>query len=105
MAKKGKQFSQLVSALQPDSMCFAYAKLNIGDDVTRKDKFILIVWVGSEISAVKKGRMMGPRATIDEIFSQRAKVVEASEPEELDKAALISDLIKAGGADYGSSTS
>ena len=94
LSKKGKDYAKLVELLGPDDMSFAYAKLNIGDEVTRKDKFILIVWVGSGISAVKKGRMMVPRATIDEIFSQRAKVLEASEPEDLDKAAIISDLVK-----------
>ena len=103
--KKGKEYDELFQFLGEDDMGFVYAKIITGDEVSRRDKFVLITWVGPNVSAVKKGKMLLPRSEIDQIFDQRAKVIEATDLSELDYGKVSEILVKAGGADYGSSTS
>lgn len=105
LARKGKEYHELMQYLLDTDMAFAYVKIIMGDDVSKRDKFVLISWVGSEVSSVKKGRMLVPRNEIDTIFDQRAKVIEASDVSELAIENVKELLVKAGGADYGTSTS
>ena len=104
-SKKGRDYEELLGNLGPEDMAFAYAKIVMGDEVSRREKFILISWVGSQVSAVKRARMMVSRCEVDQLFDQRAKVVEASDLSELALSVIKQSLVKAGGADYGSSTS
>jgi len=105
LTRKGKEFEELFEYLGGKDMIFVYAKIITGDEVSRRDKFVLITWVGPEVSAVKKGKMLLPRAEIDQIFEQRAKVIEATDLSELEYGKVSEILVKAAGADYGSSTS
>ena len=105
LARKGKEYSELMQYLLDADMSFAYVKIIMGDEVSRREKFVLISWVGSQVSSVKRGRMMVPRNEIDTIFDQRAKVIEPSDVSDLDIAKVKEVLVKAGGADYGASTS
>ena len=105
LARKGKEYEELFEYLGESDMSFAYVKIITGDEVSRREKFVLITWVGPQVSPVKKGKMLLPRAEIDKIFEQRAKVIEAVDLSELDYKKVTEILVKAGGADYGSSTS
>ena len=105
LARKGKEYEELFQYLGDDDMCFVYIKIITGDEVSRREKFVVITWAGPGISAVKKGKMLLPRSEIDKIFEQRAKVIEATDLLELDYEKVKEILVKSGGADYGSSTS
>lgn len=105
LTHKGKEYEEIFQHLGDHDMVFIYAKIITGDEVSRRDKFVLITWVGPGVSAVKKGKMLLPRAEIDRIFEQRAKVIEATDLAELDYDKVTDILVKAGGADYGKSTS
>lgn len=105
LSRKGKDYDELFTHLGPEDMAFAYAKIITGDEVSKREKFVLICWAGSDVSNVKRGKMMTLRSEIDKIFDQRAKAIEASDHSDLELSKVKEALIKAGGADYGTSTS
>ena len=102
---QGDDYENMLPLFKSDELMFGYAKVVVGDDMSKREKFVMICWSGGDVGLVKRGKMITLRAEVDEIFTQRAKVIEASDVAELTLETVKDLLIKSCGAAYGSSTS
>ncbi|KAJ8302625.1 hypothetical protein KUTeg_019021 [Tegillarca granosa] len=72
-----------------------------GDELSRRSKFALIAWIGQNVSAIKKARMSTDKAFVKEVIRNFAVELQFNELEELDEDSIKTEVMKAGGANYG----
>ena len=80
---QGDDYENMLPLFKSDELMFGYAKIVTGDDMSKREKFVMICWSGADVGLVKRGKMITLRAEVDEIFTQRAKVIEASDVADL----------------------
>ncbi|XP_042221748.1 coactosin-like protein isoform X2 [Homarus americanus] len=101
LAAKGETFDDFKSQFEDDERAFAYIRLQTGDEMSKRSKFLLVTWVGTEVSPIKKAKMSTDKALVKEILSNFAVELTLESSNELDHEAFLQELRKAGGANYG----
>ncbi|KAG7176837.1 Coactosin-like protein-like [Homarus americanus] len=80
---------------------YLYEFPQTGDEMSKRSKFLLVTWVGTEVSPIKKAKMSTDKALVKEILSNFAVELTLESSNELDHEAFLQELRKAGGANYG----
>lgn len=98
---KGSEFSEFRSNFADDERAFGFLRVTTGDELSRRSKFALIAWIGQNVSAIKKARMSTDKAFVKEVIRNFAVELQFNELEELDEDSIKTEVMKAGGANYG----
>jgi len=101
VSAKGEDFEEFKSQFGDDERAFAYIRLQTGDEMSKRSKFLLVTWVGTEVSPIKKAKMSTDKALVKEILANFAVELTLESATELDHEAFLNELVKAGGANYG----
>ncbi|XP_071551673.1 coactosin-like protein isoform X2 [Panulirus ornatus] len=101
VAAKGQTFDDFKAQFDEDERAFAYLRLQTGDEMSKRSKFLLVTWVGTGVSPIKKAKMSTDKALVKEILSNFAVELTLESATELDHEAFLQELRKAGGANYG----
>lgn len=101
VAAKGESFDDFKAQFGEDERAFAYIRLQTGDEMSKRSKFLLVTWVGLGVSPIKKAKMSTDKALVKEILANFAVELTLESLSELDVEAFRQELIKAGGANYG----
>jgi hypothetical protein len=95
---------------------YGFVRIETGDELSKRAKFALITWVGSSINAVKRAQVSTDKAFVKEVikvglldFSDQplnvpknyAKEILADQLEEIQYEHVKTEVIKCGGANYG----
>lgn len=101
VAGKGQTFDDFKAQFGDDDRAFAYIRLQTGDEMSKRSKFLMVTWVGTGVSPIKKAKMSTDKALVKEILANFSVELTLESTHELDHDAFLVELIKAGGANYG----
>jgi len=101
VAGKGKAFDDFKALFADDERAFAYLRIQTGDEMSKRSKFLMLTFVGHEVSPIKKAKMSTDKALVKEILANFAVELTLEATHEVDEDAFIQELVKAGGANYG----
>jgi len=97
----GEEFSQFKSQFGPDDRGFGYIKIQTGDEMSKRSRFVLVTWVGGNVSVMKKAKMSTDRLLVKEIIQNLSVELQLENAHELSLDHLKAEVDKAGGARYG----
>ncbi|XP_037085745.1 coactosin-like protein isoform X2 [Pollicipes pollicipes] len=80
---------------------FGYLRINTGDEMSRRTKFVLLIWLGPDVSVLKRARMSTDRAVVKSIIQNFSVEIMLESRGELDLEYIRSRVEKAGGSVYG----
>ncbi|MPC29877.1 Coactosin-like protein [Portunus trituberculatus] len=69
VAAKGESFDDFKAQFGEDERAFAYIRLQTGDEMSKRSKFLLVTWVGLGVSPIKKAKMSTDKALVKEILA------------------------------------
>jgi len=83
---------------------YGFLRVTSGDELSRRAKFVFISWVPSDTKVMRKAKISVHKAFVKEVVQDFACEFTAEHPEELAAEVIMSGVRRAGGADYGSSS-
>merc|ERR1712080_404369 len=96
--------SEFFSHVKDQRGGFGFCRVETGDEESRRAKFFLLAWVpesgANKLPIMVKGNMSVHKASFKEIFRDFNSEFTFSTAEELDSDAVMTSIIKAGGANY-----
>jgi len=97
----GESFEDLKSTLDDDNRAFAFLRVQTGDEMSKRMKFVLITWVGANVTAMKKAKMSTEKAFVKKIWPNFAVEMNFDDIREVNEDAIRKEVMRAGGANYG----
>ncbi|KAL4072493.1 hypothetical protein V8B97DRAFT_1917265 [Scleroderma yunnanense] len=93
--------SELREALKDSNASYAYARIKYSNDKeSQREKFILVVWIGSGCKIMRKAKISVHTANVKEVLRVYSIEVAAREKDDLEEDPIVVRLRKAGGASY-----
>lgn len=100
----GTGFENFKEHFTDDDRVFGYLRITTGDEMSRRQKFVLITWAGCNVSPVKKARLSTDKSSVKEVIQTYATELFLEEHSELTEEFIRAQVKKAGGANYGDGT-
>jgi len=97
----GEDFADFKSHFGPEERGFGYIKIQTGDEMSKRSRFVLMTWVGSGVSVMKKAKMSTDKLLVKEIVQNLSVELQLESVHELNLDHLKTEVDKAGGARYG----
>lgn len=97
----GSEYDEFLARLDDDERIFGYVRLLTGDELSKRAKFAFITWAGRGVSTLKKAKMSVEKGVVKNIIRSFAIEILAEEPSEVSRDTVMTALVKAGGANYG----
>jgi hypothetical protein len=94
--------SELADQFNDNEAAFAFLRVTTGDEESKRAKFVLVSWCGEQVGSLARANMSVHKASVKEICRDFALERHYTDKGEVDAAALLVDVTKAGGAAYGS---
>lgn len=88
-----------------DEKAFGYLRVITGDELSARAKFVLICWCGNKVKPLAKARFSTDKAFIKKVVRGFAVEIHATDESDIGEDEIVALVKKAGGANYGSSTS
>jgi len=98
---KGSQFNEFKSQFGADDRGFGYIKIMTGDEMSKRSKFVMVTWVGPNVSVMKKAKMSTDKALMKDIIQNLSVELQCENANELNEDKFKAEVDKAGGAKYG----
>jgi len=95
----------MVSQFRSGIPAFGFLRVTSGDEMSRRAKFVFISWVPSDTKVMRKAKISVHKAFVKEVVVDFACEFTAEHMDELTPEVIMSGVRRAGGADYGSSSS
>lgn len=97
----GANYDEFLSLLTDDARIYGYIRVECGDEMSRRAKFAFITWIGSAVSALKKAKVSTDKAFVKQICNNFSVEIFESDITQLQEDKLVTEITKAGGANYG----
>jgi len=100
----GSDFDEFASKFNDDERLFGYLRVTTGEEPnfkSKRAKFVLITWIGANVSALKRAKVSTDKATVKSVFQNFAIEIQTSDRHDLKEDHIRSAVVKAGGANYG----
>ncbi|XP_023705661.1 coactosin-like protein [Cryptotermes secundus] len=95
---KGTQFEKFREQFADDERAFGYIRLQMGDEMSKRQKFLFLTWVGPSVGVIKRAKM----STICLwLMSNFAVELQLENVNEFEIDHFREQLLRAGGANYG----
>ncbi|KAG7300628.1 hypothetical protein JYU34_014923 [Plutella xylostella] len=98
---RGSDFTEFRTHFDDGERAFGYLRLQMGDEMSKRKKFIFMTWVGPAVSVINRAKMSTDKAIIKDIISNFAVELQLESQAEIDIDQFKDALIRAGGANYG----
>jgi len=98
---KGKEFDDFKKNFAADERGFGYIKVQTGDELSKRSKFVFCTWVGPNVSVMKKAKMSTDKALLKDIIQNISVELQPEDVSEVSVDAFTTACVKAGGANYG----
>jgi len=93
--------AELREVLEDSKASFAYVRVAYSNDKeSTREKFILVVWIGSHCKVMRKAKISVHSADVKGVLRVFSIEVAAREKDDLNEDPIIGRLRKAGGASY-----
>lgn len=97
----GEDFDELKSKFGEDERVYAFLRVQTGDEMSKRMKFALLIWVGPKVSPMKKAKMSTEKAFVKQVILNFAVELLFDDLHEVREDKIREELIRAGGANYG----
>jgi cofilin/tropomyosin-type actin-binding protein len=84
-----------------DEIKFAFYAVTTGDEESVRTKFVFISWVGENTKPLKRAKVSVHKGEVKRVVRDFALEIHATDDSDLDAEAIIAQVRKAGGANYG----
>lgn len=101
LESKGIDFEELKSKFGDGDRAYAFVRIETGDELSKRKKFALIVWVGPNTGALKKAKMSTEKAFVKQVFLNFATEMMFDDINDVTYEAIREETMRAGGANYG----
>ncbi|XP_034826350.1 coactosin-like protein isoform X1 [Maniola hyperantus] len=98
---RGSDFTEFRTQFADDERAFGYIRLQMGDEMSKRKKFMFVTWVGPNVSVINRAKMSTDKAIIKDIISNFAVELQLESQSEIDIDQFKDTLNRAGGANYG----
>ncbi|XP_025115411.1 coactosin-like protein [Pomacea canaliculata] len=101
LAGKGEDYDDLRNSLGENDRAFAFVRITMGDELSKRAKFALITWAGSNVGGIKRAKMSTAKIVVKQVIKSFAAEINATDHAEVTLDVVKDVLLKAGGANYG----
>ncbi|XP_014367338.1 coactosin-like protein isoform X2 [Papilio machaon] len=98
---RGSDFTEFRKQFADDERAFGYLRLQMGDEMSKRRKFMFVAWVGPNVSVINRAKMSTDKAIVKDIISNFAVELQLESQAEIDIDQFKDALNRAGGANYG----
>ncbi|XP_059484923.1 coactosin-like protein [Neocloeon triangulifer] len=98
---RGEGFEDFRAQFHDDERAFGYLRLQMGDEMSKRKKFLFITWIGPAVGVMKRAKMSTDKAKMKEILANFAVELQLESSAEFEVDFFMDQLVKAGGANYG----
>jgi len=100
-AGKGDVFDKFKEHFGENERAFGYIRLQTGDEMSKRQKFLFVTWVGPAVSVIQRAKMSTDKSMIKDIIKNFAVELQLETLMDFDLMHFTEALNKAGGANYG----
>ncbi|XP_067006100.1 coactosin-like protein [Anabrus simplex] len=97
----GQDFNSFRLQFADDERAFGYIRLQTGDEMSKRQKFLFVTWVGPAVGVIKRAKMSTDKAIVKDIIANFAVELQLESQSEFDLGYFREQLARAGGANYG----
>jgi len=97
----GKEFADFKNHFENDDRGFGYIRIKTGDEMSKRAKFVLVTWVGQNVSVMKKAKMSTDKALMKDIIQNMSVELQLENHGEFSADHFKMQVDKASGARYG----
>ncbi|XP_066245135.1 uncharacterized protein [Euwallacea similis] len=97
----GTDFGEFRTQFGDDERAFGYIRVQTGDELSKRAKFLLVTWVGPQVSVLKRAKMSTDKALIKDILSNFAVELQTENIGDINLPNFEAVLDRAAGAHYG----
>ena len=97
----GKGFEEFSSSFGDGDRAFGFIRINTGDELSKRAKFVLVTWQGPGVSMIKKAKMSVDKTLIKECILNYSVEIQLDNDAEFTFDYFKQTVDKAGGANYG----
>jgi len=97
----GMEFKDFKASFANDDRGFGYIRINTGDELSKRAKFVFVTWVGPSVSVMKKAKMSTDKALMKDIIQNMSVELQFENHAEFSHDHFKSQVDKAAGARYG----
>ncbi|PSN48820.1 Coactosin-like protein [Blattella germanica] len=98
---KGTQFEKFREQFGEDERAFGYIRIQMGDEMSKRQKFLFLTWVGPSVGVIKRAKMSTDKAMVKDVVVNFAVELQLENLNEFEIDNFRDQLIRAGGANYG----
>ncbi|KAI8034579.1 coactosin-like protein [Drosophila gunungcola] len=98
---RGQCFEEFRQQFGDSERAFGYIRIQMGDEMSKRKKFIFLTWIGQEVGVIQRAKMSTDKALIKDVLNNFAVELQAGVEAELDIELFREALNRAGGANYG----
>ncbi|PZC76736.1 hypothetical protein B5X24_HaOG204180 [Helicoverpa armigera] len=70
---RGSDFTEFRTQFSDDDRAFGYLRLQMGDEMSKRKKFLFVTWVGPNVSVINRAKMSTDKAIIKDIISVKVR--------------------------------
>lgn len=97
----GESYEELLQQLGDEDRAFAFVRLILGDELSKRAKFAFITWTGPQVNGLKRAKISPDKTQVKRIITSFAAEITADNKGEVELNVVRELLLKAGGANYG----
>jgi len=101
----GVGFEGFRNCFNDDERAFGYIRIQMGDEISKRQKFIFVTWVGPNVAVLRRAKMSIDKAMVKGIVKSFAVELQLETLAEVDAEYFRDQLSRAGGANYGTGVS
>ncbi|XP_054917858.1 coactosin-like protein isoform X1 [Dermacentor andersoni] len=101
---RGEDFETLKKKLTEHDRAFIYLRIQAGDEMSKRSKFVFITWLSETVGVLQRARISSDKAAVKEIIKNFAVELQVGDPGELTEDHIKNTVSKAGGTDYGTAS-
>ncbi|KAM4614461.1 coactosin-like protein [Discoglossus pictus] len=101
---QGSDYEEFQRTCTDDIRLYAYIRFTTGDAMSKRIKFVLITWIGENVSGLQRAKIGTDKTLVKDVVQNFAKELTITDHKELDEDYIRSELKKAGGANYDAQT-
>ncbi|KAK3930370.1 Coactosin-like protein [Frankliniella fusca] len=100
-AATGEGFDSFRSHFTDDERAFGFIRIQMGDEMSKRQKFVFLTWVGPQVSVIRRAKMTIDKGLVKDIIKNFAVELQVESQSEINVDYIREQLARAGGANYG----
>lgn len=69
VSAKGSEFDKFREQFGDNDRAFGYIRVQTGDEMSKRQKFLLVTWVGPSVSVIQRAKMSTDKSIIKNVIS------------------------------------